>query len=513
MCGLARQLGHKVTTTKIVAVLADFLKVGDEELSIKSLKQIPGIASFLSTEKEKYYITIILLFRLLIARAKDDNVIIQSIALNVIVAIIDLLKSEDIEKFIVPLIECLLERKYSYRHRNQGIDLISHVAMKLKKETLLRLLSKYLLKMFRDVSPKVRNTLIINLGNIVKVLEPSEIEVLISMFYTDYKYEHESLIRCHCLHSIPEISLLVSHTYRLNVLLPLFQDIISSNPDGLDDFLPNIIGYFIYTFKGHPIPAQLIQSYKEIVIRFTSHDDKIAFTFPAVVETLGQENWPEISDVLFILQHSRKVSTRKILASSIHVLSSAIGHSFTRGYLSNALQYLLNDRDENVRLAVLKKSATICKHLSPVLRNNIFKSFKNAIREKNWRFRHSVAKQMHQILHFYGDIDQFKTDMFIMFIELIDDPIGIVRETMMDNIDLILNNIADIDYRTEFIEYFKSLASSRSSVREKQLYIRGCQSLYDRVSEEDFYREFYYPLLKLKSDQVYFSEIAQNILL
>lgn len=136
-----------------------------------------------------------------------------------------------------------------------------------------------------------------------------------------------------------------------------------------------------------------------------------AFSFPAVVLTLGRENWPYLKQAYQSLASANQWKVRRTLASSIHEIAIILGEELTIADLVPIYDGFIKDLDE-VRVGILKHLATFLKILKPTVRLQYLprlKEFLTTDNEWNWRFREELATQLLDIVNLFdpADVDRF----------------------------------------------------------------------------------------------------------
>jgi serine/threonine-protein phosphatase 4 regulatory subunit 1 len=142
---------------------------------------------------------------------------------------------------------------------------------------------------------------------------------------------------------------------KFNLFLILF--VLGAHDKSLDsdssDWLSNCEG-----FKQEIVPPMLINHFVYMATPLArSVDNEIshhcAFSLPAVVLTLGRENWPLLKKTYQSLALDMQWKVRRTMASSIHEIAAILGEDLASTDLMPIFLEFVKDLDE-VRIGILK---------------------------------------------------------------------------------------------------------------------------------------------------------------
>lgn len=120
-----------------------------------------------------------------------------------------------------------------------------------------------------------------------------------------------------------------------------------------------------------------------------------AFNFPAVLQTLGRDAWPQLKPIHETLVRDSRLKVRRTLAFSLFELAKILGPEQTESELLSVLFHFLKDSDE-VKEGVIVSLPTFIAQLDSAQRENYVHKFAQAWapEEQNWRLREQMAKQI-----------------------------------------------------------------------------------------------------------------------
>ncbi|XP_017792094.1 PREDICTED: serine/threonine-protein phosphatase 4 regulatory subunit 1-like isoform X3 [Habropoda laboriosa] len=232
-----------------------------------------------------------------------------------------------------------------------------------------------------------------------------------------------------------------------------------------------------------------------------------AFSFPAVVLTLGKENWPYLQSAYQSLASANQWKVRRTLAYSIHELATILGQELTTTDLVPIYDGFIKDLDE-VRIGVLKHLSTFLKILKPVDRRQYLprlKEFLATDNESNWRFREDLATQLLEIVNLFGPVD-VERHIVPLSLKLLRDKVAAVRHVALSLVTQIVAHLSDNERLVAalFQELKYSLAVNGTKWIRRQTFALICAKLIssNAISGDRFSQEMLPNLLKLSSDKV-----------
>ncbi|XP_017880450.1 serine/threonine-protein phosphatase 4 regulatory subunit 1-like isoform X2 [Ceratina calcarata] len=232
-----------------------------------------------------------------------------------------------------------------------------------------------------------------------------------------------------------------------------------------------------------------------------------AFSFPAVVLTLGRENWPYLKQAYQSLASANPWKVRRTLASSIHEIAIILGEELTATDLVPIYDGFIKDLDE-VRIGVLKHLATFLKILKPADRRQYLprlKEFLTTDNESNWRFREELATQLLEIVNLFGPAD-VERHIVPLSLELLGDKVAAVRHVALSLVTQIVAHLSDNERLVTalFQELKFSLGVYAKKWIRRQTFAFVCAKLISNnaISGDRFSQEMLPNLLKLSLDKV-----------
>ncbi|XP_076247658.1 serine/threonine-protein phosphatase 4 regulatory subunit 1 isoform X2 [Calliopsis andreniformis] len=261
------------------------------------------------------------------------------------------------------------------------------------------------------------------------------------------------------------------------------------------------------------VPQHLIDSFlsmaePELFLDMSSDiPHHCAFSFPAVVLTLGREYWPYLKQAYQSLASANQWKVRRTLASSIHEIATILGEELTVSDLLPIYDGFIKDLDE-VRIGVLKHLATFLKILKPADRCQYLprlKEFLTTDNEWNWRFREELATQLLEVVNLFVPSDVERQIVPLSF-ELLGDKVAAVRHVALSLVTQIAAHLSNNDRLVTAL--FEGLRYSLGVYAKKwirrQTFAFVCAHLIssNAISGDRFSQEMLPDLLELSTDKV-----------
>ncbi|KAK9309336.1 hypothetical protein QLX08_000963 [Tetragonisca angustula] len=230
-----------------------------------------------------------------------------------------------------------------------------------------------------------------------------------------------------------------------------------------------------------------------------------AFSFPAVVLTLGKDNWKYLKHAYQSLANAKQWKVRHTVASSIHEIAIILGEELTVSDLIPIYDGFIKDLDE-VRIGMLKHLATFLKILKPAVRVQYLPSLKDFLatdNEWNWRFREELASQLLEIVNLF---DPVNVDRYIvpLALELLRDKVAAVRHVALSLMTQIVAHLSDNNRLVKALfRKLKSLVYAKKWIK-RQTFASLCAKIIssNAISGDRFSQEMLPTLLEISSDKV-----------
>lgn len=193
-------------------------------------------------------------------------------------------------------------------------------------------------------------------------------------------------------------------------------------------------------YQNHVVPADLIKYFVSLA---HSQDSTVvnyfcAYHFPAVVMTLGRQNWSVMCGLLQALCNHGVEDIRKTMASSIYLIGLIIGRQLATQDLVPIYLRFFEEQDK-VKVVALQN---LCNFLTVIDRPQydiIISSLSNCLGEyyeAGWRFREELAQQILNLVVMLEEQSWsvHKTHLTGITIKLLRDRVNSIRKIALDTV-------------------------------------------------------------------------------
>lgn len=508
---LAQQMGYEDTKKTLRPILSKLLSDGEPVIRQTLVEQLPGIAKLLLQEGGNSEDALEQVLKTLLPMVKtalvDSNPQVRGAASESLVNVALALKPNHIEEHILPIVQNLANDSREDEHRLASAELLPKILPPLPQATRLHLVLTEIPKLSEDPFFRIRRATAAHLGEICKLLNTEEATKQILDVFLALSQDDIWAVRKACVDSLVQISECVPAATRLEKLVSVFDSFINDSSRWVKSAAMQNIGPFIATFPGPDVPSPLVQYFLQMVPSEENQKGDsdttyyAAYSFPAVVLTLGNSRWSELRNVYAALTKDLQWKVRRTLAYSVHEVAKILGTELTEKYLQSAFNMFLGDIDQ-VREGVVAEMAQFLSVLSEPKRQDYIPVFQDILRDfLNWRSRKMLSKQIGILAKLYNK-DIVRHTLLPIFLQLLQDPVFNVRKAAVKQVGLLLSYMPPgSEVREEFINTLQSISKKKSCI-DRQVYALICEDLVDYVDAEVFKSKFLDSLIEFSGDKV-----------
>ncbi|GAA5955600.1 hypothetical protein JCM21900_006666 [Sporobolomyces salmonicolor] len=233
-----------------------------------------------------------------------------------------------------------------------------------------------------------------------------------------------------------------------------------------------------------------------------------AFNFPAVILTLGRDQWPVVREHHLALCQDPVEKARQSLASSLHEVAKIIGPDQADASLLDPLSWFLRDV-ENIQAAVLDSLPTLFAAFGPEAARRALAALGDAWPEiRTWRLReHAVKKVMEVVPHFVRN--EGVEEVLAVLAKAFKDSVAAVRDQAVTAIPPLLHAALDDPCARNKLLAFLFVFSTDSGYRHRTTYVSTVlASVRADISRDLFEAHFLETLSDLARDKVVSVRIA-----
>lgn len=380
---------------------------------------------------------------------------------------------------------------------------MNKLALKLGTKLCERFVAFEMMSMADDPEQKVRKATVENFVNVCRMVGR---ELFVRKLLPVYKKLGKDVswdVREAAVHILGSMAQVTPTEMRQSSLMEMFEEFYNDSHKSVSKAALTQIGQFIYSLKGSSIPKSLLQLYASLADEAKTQDDELiyccAYTFPAVLHTVGVGEWPLLKVVYNNLIKKDKTKVTRTMAAYIHEVAKIVGPKITSSELTSVLkEYLKNKATQTIVLAHLHDFLAV---LNAGQRLKYLPAIKVIIEESeyNWRQREIFATNSAEYAKLFS-IELLHAEILPVVYRLLKDKVSQVRACACPafyNIVVLLKSHPK--FFKEAIEFILKLFAS-TSYCDRQSFIQICESFM--CDKELFPRYFLTQFLTLQRDRV-----------
>ena len=354
-------------------------------------------------------------------------------------------------------------------HRMTAMKLMGEISFVLGQDTVKTSVCPQVVTLAGDAMFRVRKAAALHIGKVCRwVPRDFAVEKLLPVYLTLAEDEIWG-VRKACAESMADVAAALAADVRRTSILPLFDKLATDVSRWVRNAAFQHLGPLIATLSAGEVTPKLLQYYASMATgkgMCGGGDNEMpthcAYNFPAVVLTVGRDNWVHLEEAYEELLKDIQWKVRRTLSYSIHEIALILGPKLTQDSLLPALDTFLKDLDE-VKVGVLQNLAKLLSVLEPAARQQYVPLLCNLEMESdNWRFRQLLAVQLGDLFHLY-DEEVIQTELYPIFMKLCRDPVAEVRMSAGQQLPAILKRLDELQvaWMDEFVEELQDLATDR----------------------------------------------------
>ncbi|GAA95687.1 hypothetical protein E5Q_02344 [Mixia osmundae IAM 14324] len=229
-----------------------------------------------------------------------------------------------------------------------------------------------------------------------------------------------------------------------------------------------------------------------------------AFNFPAVIQTLGRDRWPEVREFYLELARESQMGVRRSLAASIFEVARIVGPVITNSDLVEPFSAFVTVSDD-AQACVLEHFGDFVSNLTPETASSQIAMLITVLKGDStpaWRVRLAIASQLSAIGNAYGRGGADDPWWHLISTCLVDE-VSDVRVETANAVALMLLHATDQNLASRLIRSLHLELVSDASYRRRMVSLllpRAC--LHHLMPIADFMRYFCSTLLQLAQDRI-----------
>jgi len=290
--------------------------------------------------------------------------------------------------------------------RGTAVQLLNGLAEALGQDLCRQFVGVELIALCEDPAFRVRKATASNFAEVSKVVGDEYTLVRLLPAFSKLVEDAHWGVRKAAAESLVSLAMSLKVDNRQEPFVPLMDRLLADTSRWVRMSAVQQLGYFVAALEvPDRVPQTLLDQYVEIIEQTKANPDAAdisfhcAYTFAAVVKTMGQAHWRSLKGSFESLCKDPQPKTRKAMAASVHIVAEALGEELTETEILKQFESLLQDTANEVRLAALRNVATMVRAAPrDALHRRISKALQNTMtKADNWRLRHLVASQLNGI--------------------------------------------------------------------------------------------------------------------
>jgi hypothetical protein len=358
--------------------------------------------------------------------------------------------------------------------RMTGAALLGDLCASLTPDHITKFVIPHLMNLAKDPAMKVRRVVAgHSISKATLNAAPHDITLKLFPTFARLANDEQKYVRRACCEAIVEISKVIPSDLRNSELIPLWKRLERDPIKPVKYGALQKLGQLIATFASaessstsvtnnktttNATTKSNVEAVNELLPYFTgmaftetnevqedaSNRLHCAFSFPAVVLTVGGAGWGKLRDAFFHLSRGPEAETvggkpnpnnaalKRCLACSIHEISKIVGSTITESELVPIYEKFLKDPTEQVRFCALRNFHLFVQAgvTDPRIRETLLTHISDMLATAspmNWRIRDCIATQLIPLMELF-DSHSVRNKITPLVFKLLDDPVSEVRE-------------------------------------------------------------------------------------
>ncbi len=455
---MANSVGFDDTEMHILPLLEDLSN--DTEPAIKQIlaEQLVPLGKLLAASGERGYKALVDILLPLTARLLEDakNEVRQASA-TTLVELSVLVRADDLGQHVLTIVLLLAHAQpEKEEQRMTAAHLLNLLAERLGQDLCKQFIIPEVVSLAEDPDFRVRKSTALNFHNICRVGGEHELFERLMPAFVRLSKDDMYRVRRACAESVFAISEHVSDDIRRGVLVEIYLRFAQDPARLVKQSILQQAGMFISTLPPHIVNETILTNYFAMAadpmsdaIADAELKHYCAYSFPAVLQTIGGARWGELKDLYHQLIDSRSTEVRRSLAASLHEVARILADErVVEEELVLVFEELIQDV-EVVQMGVMRHLAKFLAHLSVPCRISYLPEMHNILHATNpfnWRLRECLAVQLPALLDLPPPESVYVT-LFPLVMTLLQDPVAIVRNASFPGVAKLLLILRDLMIR------------------------------------------------------------------
>ena len=384
---------------------------------------------------------------------EDEEPEVREAACRTLVDVAKLIHTDDLGQHVLTIILRLAHEDDKEEMRMTACELLNSLAECLGPDLCKQFVIPEVVSLAEDPVFRVRKATALNFANICKVGGEHELLERLMPAFVRLSKDDMYRVRRACAEKLSEISKYVSDEIRVGVLVEIYLSLTQDPSKLVKQSILQQSGMFIATLPPKAVNEFILSHFCSMASGPTgdlSVDSELkhncAYSFPAVLYTIGGHRWGELRKVYRSLVQFRSANVKQTLAASLHEVAKLLGEcKLVEEELVPVFEEMIQDV-EVVQMEVIKHLADFLGILSQPCRVSYLPLLHDILHSTNpfnWRLRRYLALQLPELLCLPPQESVYQT-LFPLVMTLLQDPVASVRRESYKGVAKMILLLADL---------------------------------------------------------------------
>lgn len=306
LADVSQSIGFEGTMTFIVPLLDDLSLDSEPAVKQHLVEQLNLISKFfVKNGSDGYKAVLEHLLPTTSRLLEDEKPEVRQAAVTTLVEIAQLIKTEDLGQHVLTIILRLAHEDEKEEMRMTASELLNLLAECLGQDLCKQFVIPEVVSLAEDPVFRVRKSTALNFHNVCKVGGEHELFERLMPAFVRLSKDDMYRVRRACAESLSDISKFVSDDIRIGVLIEIFLRLTQDPSKLVKQSILQQSGMFIATLPPRAVTDVVLAQFCSMATGPTGDmqvDAELkhycAYSFPAVLKTVGAGRWKEIREVL-----------------------------------------------------------------------------------------------------------------------------------------------------------------------------------------------------------------------
>ena len=486
----ARKIGFHASAEKFFPLLksiardAEYLVRQQLAVELEGLCKLCSDVQSVDEEENAYTVMLNELLPLLDDLLSDTVVEVRISAVNTLVKVAALIREGDMMEHVLSIMLRMAHDQESDEMRITAATLLNNLAATIGQELCHQFVIPEVISLSEDPVFRVRKAVSFNMEHVLKVAGEDVAENRLLPAFIRLSKDSIWGVRKACADALPGVSNQVPSRLRARYLVNIEESLAHDTSKWVRAAVMQRMGQFMSTLSRDMITDKMLDRYLTLAngaaketpetplqvneterrrsnsmalsgdgnplgylngpapAQYQPIEYHMAYSFPAVVLTVGQSGWPRLKPLFFVLTQNSLVTVRRTMACSLHELAALLGEQISEEDLSLACDLFLSDEPQ-VCSGVLKNISRFLSYLSPLKRESYLPrmiDIRSSATHRTWRLRLLLADQLADLCELFSGKEAY-TALSQLCFELLNDDVNAVSLAARDGVAHLLQNV------------------------------------------------------------------------